>query len=118
MTYHNVIIFAMALSSAQTGCAPILADAEMRANNKVYRDTSDPKRIHFVVNGDPGLEKYPAILELEIPMHEKIREGMHRHAGDVLAELGWCKNGFLGPETVWAMEYARLTSHFFVECKE
>ena len=93
-------------------------ESEMRAHDSVSIDTANARRIRFIVNGDPGLAKYPEINAMELPMHEKIREGMRRHAADVLAERGWCPKGFVGPERVLANENARLTSHFFVDCKE
>ena len=114
----RLLLLLMALSGPQIGCAPFPTEEEMRSHDKTYRDTSDSNRIRFVVNGDPGLRKYPEILELKVPMHEKIREGMRRHAADVLLERGWCPNGFSGPHAVSADERARLTSHFFVDCKQ
>jgi hypothetical protein len=79
-------------------------------------DPSQPARVRFVVHGDPGLEKYPEVRALSLPAHEKIREGMRRHAADLLAERGLCPKGFLGPDLVWAYERSRSTSQFFVDC--
>ncbi len=84
--------------------------------NSITVEQGNPKRIRFVVHGDPGLARYPEIGKQSIPMHEKIREGMRRYAADELRERNWCPNGFIGPEIVWARESARLTSHFFVDC--
>ena len=89
----------------------------MRANDKVFQDPNTAGRVRFIVNGDPGMKKYPEILRLQLPMHEKIREAMRKHAADVLEERGWCPNGFSGPEMVLVDPNARLTSHFFVDCK-
>jgi hypothetical protein len=82
----------------------------------VIVDPSNSSRVRFVVHGDPGLKKYPEILALAIPVHEKIREGMRRHAGDLLNERALCPRGFVGPELVLADENARLTRRFFVDC--
>jgi len=62
----------------------------MRARDRVYIDENNPNRVRFVINGDPGLRRYPEVLSLPLPMHEKIREGMRRYAADVLSERGWC----------------------------
>jgi hypothetical protein len=79
-------------------------------------DQYNPKRIRFVVHGDPGLSRYPDIQALPLPMHEKIREGMRRYANDELRARNWCPNGFTGPEVVLAQESARSTSRFWVDC--
>ena len=92
-------------------------ESEMRARDSVTVDPANANRIRFVVNGDPGLARYPEIEATKLPAHERIREGMRRHAADVLAERGWCPRGFVGPEHVWAYERSRLTSHFYVDCK-
>jgi hypothetical protein len=79
-------------------------------------DQDNPKRIRFVVHGDPGLNRYPDIYNLPLPMHEKIREGMRRYASDELRARNWCPNGFTGPELVLAKESARSTRRFWVDC--
>ena len=79
-------------------------------------DSSNANRVRFLVHGDPGLKKYPEINALAIPMREKIKEGMRRHAADLLAERDLCPHGFVGPEVVLASENARLTSRFLVDC--
>lgn len=108
------LLFLAVLAGA--GCA---TDPSRRpVPETVTVDPDNPKRVRFVVHGDPGLKKYPEIQALPLAASERIREGMRRHAADLLAERGWCPHGFTGPAIVWAYEYARLTSHFFVECTE
>src|SRR5690349_16331751 len=89
------------------GCASPTAASKI-VSDSVTVDPANAKVIRFVVNGDPGLAKYPAIQAMSIPVHEKIREGMRRYAADVLAERGLCPKGFVGPEVVWAYERSRL----------
>jgi hypothetical protein len=88
----------------------------VRISESITVDENNPKRIRFVVHGDPGLRRYAEINNLPLPMHEKIREGMRRYAADELRDRGWCPNGFTGPEIVWASESSRLTRRFFVDC--
>lgn len=110
------IVGAVILSWVMAGCS---TDPSRRpVPESVTIDPDKPKRVRFVVHGDPGLRKYPEILALPLAASERIREGMRRHAADLLAERGLCPHGFTGPDIVWAYEYARQTTHFFVECLE
>lgn len=79
-------------------------------------DQNNSKRIRFVVHGDPGLARYPEVLKLPLPMHEKIREGMRRYAADELRARDWCPAGFKGPDVVLVREEDRMTSRFWVDC--
>lgn len=106
-------VLLLALAMLGVGCA---SEERKPVAESVTVDPARAGRIRFVVHGDPGLRKYPEINALALPAHEKIREGMRRHAADLLAERGLCTRGFVGPEVVLARENARLTSYFYVDC--
>lgn len=115
-TRQSVVLATLAVASAlvASGCATRGSDVPIPETVTV--DLSNTNRVRFVVHGDPGLKKYPEINALAMPMHDKIREAMRRHAADLLVERGLCPHGFVGPEAVLASENARLTSRFWVEC--
>lgn len=106
--------FSLYFSVAMYGCSSSVNDLPLV--NTVSIDKDNPKRIHFIVQGDPGLARYPEIEKLPLPMHEKIIEGMRRYAADELHVRNWCTGGFSGPKRVWAYESTRLTRQFFVDC--
>ena len=108
------IVIMMMVASMGNGCSS--GSDGVPIPESITIDQNNPKRIRFVVHGDPGLARYPEINKLPLPMHEKIREGMKRYAADELRARQWCPNGFIGPEVVLAKEYARLTSRFWVDC--
>jgi hypothetical protein len=113
MRLHR-LLFTVALVLVGSGCA--FNESRVPIQESITIDPSNPKRIRFVMHGDPGLRRYPEIKSLPLPMHEKIRQGMQRYAADELRARNWCTNGFLGPEVVLADESARLTSRFWVDC--
>ena len=84
--------------------------------NSITVEEGNPKRIRFVVHGDPGLSRYPEITRLPLPVHEQIREGMRRYAADELRNRNWCPNGFAGPALVAVYEVDRMTRRFYVDC--
>jgi len=105
---------AFAVVALAAGCAA--QERAVPVPETVTADAANPNRVRFVVHGDPGLRKYPEVMALALPVHEKIREGMLRHAADLLAERGLCPRGFVGPEVILAREDARLTRRFWVDC--
>lgn len=107
------MLVSLVVALVSSGCA---SEGRTPVPETVTVDPLQPTRVRFLVHGDPGLKKYPEIQALSLPMHEKIREGMRRHAGDLLAERGLCPKGFVGPDLVWANERSRLTRQFFVDC--
>jgi hypothetical protein len=105
---------AAAMALACVGCSS--ATDGVPIPESITVDPNNPKRIRFVVHGDPGLSRYPEINNLPLPMPEKIREGMRRYAADELRARNLCLNGFKGPDVVLAKASARLTSRFWVDC--
>lgn len=111
----------VAMGAAGCGANPSTeVDAETRA--KYFRVTPDdpanPKRIRFDVYGNPYDPAPPGGDEARLPSHERIRLGMRRYADSKLKELGYCPNGFAGPDMVLAPERNRLATFFFVTCLE
>jgi hypothetical protein len=56
------------------------------------------------------------VEEKRLPPHERIPIVMRRNAEVKLSELGYCRNGFTGPDLVLTAESDRRRLFFYVEC--
>jgi hypothetical protein len=112
MPLLRFVVAMILVSMMSSGCS----SSGVPMPESITVDQNNPKRIRFVVHGDPGLSRYPDIRALPLPMHEKIREGMRRYAKDELRARNWCPDGFTGPKVVLAQASARSTRRFWVDC--
>lgn len=90
--------------------------AQVASRRVTPDDPVNPKRIRFDVYGDPYEAAAHGSAEAGLLADERIRLGMRRYAAATLKELGYCPNGFTGPEVVLAPERSRLMRYFYVTC--
>lgn len=101
----------MSCSSASRQSADIGSSVQITPDDEAH-----PKRIRFDVYGNPFPRTELSTEERRLPTHKQVALVMRRNAEIKLREVGYCPNGFTGPDLVLGPENDRRALFFYVDC--